>query len=136
MPFHSIDDPVKLRRVIEATLLLESAIELPGLLRHVVEEARSITGARYGALGVLDEHRTALAEFYTVGLEPDEEARIGPRPTGKGILGLLISDPVPLRLADLGANPDSFGFPPATRRCSRSSASPSRSATRSTATST
>ena len=112
MPFHSIDDPVKLRRVIEATLLLESAIDLPVLLRHVVEEARSITGARYGALGVLNEHGTALAGLYTVGLEPEEEARIGARPTGKGILGLLISELESLRLADLSTNPESAGFPP------------------------
>jgi signal transduction histidine kinase len=53
-----------------------------------------------------------LDEFITVGLEADEEARIGPRPTGKGVLGLLVADPVPLRLASIGDHPDSFGFPP------------------------
>lgn len=112
MPYRSIEDPVKLRRVLEATLLLEADLELPALLRHLIEEARSMTGARYGALGVLNDQRTALSEFITIGLDSDEEERIGPRPTGRGVLGLLITDPHPVRLADLGSHPDSFGFPP------------------------
>ena len=112
MPFHSIDDPTKLRRVLEATLLIEADLEFPAVLRHVVEEARSMTGARYAALGVLSEDRSALVEFITAGLMPDEEERIGSRPTGQGVLGLLISDPQPLRLAKLGTHPESFGFPP------------------------
>ncbi|MGO8873746.1 MAG: GAF domain-containing sensor histidine kinase [Acidimicrobiales bacterium] len=111
MPYRSIDDPVKLRRVLEAVLLLESDLELPVLLRHVIEEARSMTNARYGALGVLNANGTALAEFLTSGLGPEVEEQIGNRPTGKGVLGLLISDPRPLRLANLGAHPESYGFP-------------------------
>ncbi len=112
MPFHSIEDPAKLRRILEATLLIEADLELSALLRHVIEEARSMTGARFGAIGVLNEERSALGQFITVGLEPDEEDRIGARPTGRGVLGLLITDPRPLRLADLTAHPDSYGFPP------------------------
>ncbi len=112
VPFRAIEDPVKLRRMLEATLLLEADLELPVLLRHLIEEACSMTGARYGALGVLNDQGTALSEFMTVGLEPDEERRIGARPTGQGVLGLLISDPKPLRLANLGSHRDSFGFPP------------------------
>ena len=113
MPYHSIDDPSRLRRVLDAVLLIEKDLELPALLRHVVEEACSMAGARYGALGVLNDDKTALAEFITVGLAAEEEAQIGPRPTGKGVLGLLVTDPQPLRLVHLGAHPDSFGFPPA-----------------------
>jgi GAF domain-containing protein len=71
-----------------------------------------MTGALYGAIGVLKDDHTALAEFITVGLDPDEEEEIGARPTGHGVLGLLITDPHPVRLADLGAHPESFGFPP------------------------
>ena len=112
VPYHSIEDPTKLRRVLEASLLIERDLELPVLLRHVVEEARSMTGARFGALGVLNDDRTSLSEFITAGLEPDEEAQIGPRPTGRGVLGLLIAHPEPLRLANLNAHPNSFGFPP------------------------
>ena len=112
MPFRAIEDPSKLRRVLEATLLIESNLELPEVLRHVAEEARSMTGARYGALGVLDEEKQALSEFITVGLSEEQEATIGPRPTGRGVLGLLIADPKPLRISEIGNHPDSFGFPP------------------------
>jgi signal transduction histidine kinase len=112
MPFRSIDDPTRLRRMLEAVLLLEADFELPALLRHIVEEARSMTGASFGALGVLNSERTGLSEFVTVGLTQQAEHRIGARPKGLGVLGLLISDPRPLRLSRLGEHPDSFGFPP------------------------
>jgi len=112
VPFRAIEDPAKLRRVLEATLLLEADLELPVLLRHLIEEARSMAGARYGALGVLNDEGTALSEFLTAGLEPDEERRIGDRPTGRGVLGLLITEPHPLRISNMGSHPDRYGFPP------------------------
>jgi signal transduction histidine kinase len=112
VPYRSIDDPVRLRRVLEATLLIEADLDLPTLLRHIIDEARSMTNARYGALGVLDDEGTSLSEFLTVGLSPDEEMRIGARPTGRGVLGMLITDPKPLRLPKLGSHPESYGFPP------------------------
>ena len=71
-----------------------------------------MTGARFGALGVLDEDHSALAEFITVGLGPDEVAQIGTLPTGKGVLGVLIADPMPLRLARIDSHVESYGFPP------------------------
>ena len=70
-----------------------------------------MTGARYGALGVLTEDGSALAEFITVGLEPDQVERLGAHPTGRGVLGTLITDPQPLRVRELSSHPDSFGFP-------------------------
>jgi two-component system, NarL family, sensor histidine kinase DevS len=112
MPYRSIDDPAKLRRLLQSVFLLQADLSLPVLLRHIVEEACAMAGARYGALGVLDEDRTALAEFITVGVDPAVERAIGNRPTGEGILGLLITQPQPLRLADLHRHPDSVGFPP------------------------
>jgi signal transduction histidine kinase len=112
VPYRSIDDPVRLRRVLEATLLIEADLDLPTLLRHIIDEACSMTNARYGALGVLDDEGTSLSEFLTVGLGPDEEMRIGARPMGRGVLGMLITDPKPLRLPRLGSHPESYGFPP------------------------
>ena len=112
MPYRSIEDPVKLRRVLEATLLLEADLELPILLRHVIDEALSITNARYGAIGVLNDDHSALVEFITSGLTDEEEMLIGARPTGRGVLGLLIADPKPLRMSQIGDHPESFGFPP------------------------
>ena len=112
MPYHSIEDPAKLRRVLEATLLLEADLDLPSLLRHIVGEAQSMTNARYGALGVLDEEGTALSEFITVGMDAGEEAGIGARPVGRGVLGLLISNPRAMRSARLQSHESSYGFPP------------------------
>jgi signal transduction histidine kinase len=111
VPYHSIDDPAILKRLLQAVFLLESELALPDLLRHFVEEACDMIGARFGALGVLDEAGTSLVEFVTVGLDRDQERAIGPRPTGKGVLGLLITDPHPLRLAKLSEHPKSHGFP-------------------------
>ncbi len=107
----AMDDPSALRRMLDAVLLIEADVELPVLLRHVTEEACAMTGARYGALGVLDESRTHLAEFITVGLEADQEDEIGARPSGQGVLGLLVAKPEPLRLSQLSEHEDSFGFP-------------------------
>jgi len=111
MAFHSIEDPSSLRRILQAVLQIEADLSLPKLLRHVTEEAVSMTGARYGALGVLDREHRALAEFITVGLTSDQEAEIGSRPTGKGVLGLLIEDPHSLRIPVLSNHADSSGFP-------------------------
>jgi signal transduction histidine kinase len=111
VPYRRVKSPAKLRRLMDAVLMIEADIELPVLLRHLVEEACSLVNARYGALGVLNSARTGLEQFLTVGLSEVDEARIGLRPTGRGVLGLVITDPEPLRLSDLGSHPDSFGFP-------------------------
>jgi signal transduction histidine kinase len=110
-PHHAIDDRATLRRLLDATLLIEADLDVTVVLRHVVEEARAMTGARFGAIGVLNDEGNALADFITSGLEPDEEERIGPCPTGHGVLGLLISEPAALRLTLLSDHPQSFGFP-------------------------
>jgi two-component system, NarL family, sensor histidine kinase DevS len=112
VPFRNIQDPAKLRRLLEAVLLLEADLSLPTLLRHFVEEACATAGARYGALGVLNDDRTGLSEFVTVGIDEETQAEIGARPTGRGVLGLLITEPKPVRLSNLSEHEESFGFPP------------------------
>lgn len=97
---------------MDAVLMLEADIDLPVLLQHLVAEARDLVGARYAALGVLNRDRTALEQFLTVGLSQSEEQAIGDRPTGRGILGVLITDPAPLRLSDLTTDDHRAGFPP------------------------
>jgi len=111
VPYHRVSDPEKLGCLVDAMLMIEADIELPILLGHLVEEATSLVSARYGALGVLNRARTGLEEFLTVGLSESEELTIGARPTGRGVLGLLITDPEPLRLSDIGAHELSYGFP-------------------------
>ena len=82
------------------------------MLHRIVESAVGLVGARYGALAVLDEEGMRLDEFVSIGVSDATYQAIGRLPEGHGILGLLITDPRPLRLRDLRAHPDSFGFPP------------------------
>src|SRR6202007_2855141 len=84
--------------------------DLESTLRRIVETAVGLVDATYGALGVIGEGKS-LAEFIPVGLSQDEIARIHHWPEGRGLLGLLIDDPRPLRLADMAAHPASSGFP-------------------------
>jgi signal transduction histidine kinase len=111
VPYQKIHDSATLRRLLDAVLMIEADVELSVLLRHFVEEACVLVDARYGALGVLNEARTTLDQFISVGLSEEEKALIGAPPTGRGVLGLLITDPEPLRLRDLATHPDSYGVP-------------------------
>jgi signal transduction histidine kinase len=104
--------PRSLRQLLDAVITVGSDLDLEAVLAHIVESAVALVDARYGALGVLDEAGTALAQFITVGLDAPTYAAIGPLPKGHGILGLLIRDPKPIRLPDLAEHPDSYGFPP------------------------
>jgi signal transduction histidine kinase len=103
--------PQSLRRLLQAVLSIGSGLDLDLVLQRIIEAAVELVDARYGALGVLDENRTRLSQFVTVGLDADQRARIGHLPEGHGILGLLIVDPKPIRLPDLREHPDSYGFP-------------------------
>ena len=105
-------DRDRLRRLIEAGRSVVAERELEGVFARLLDVARELTGARYAALGVLDEARETLADFITAGLEPDMPNLIGDLPRGRGVLGLLISNPEPLRMADVGAHVRSYGFPP------------------------
>jgi signal transduction histidine kinase len=104
--------PRSLRQLLDAVLTVGSDLDLPAMLQRIVEAAVDLVDARYGALGVLDDTRTRLAQFITVGLDDETYRAIGNLPEGHGILGLLIVDAKPLRLPDLREHPDSYGFPP------------------------
>ena len=104
--------PRSFRQLLDAVITIGADLDLLTVLQHIVDAATSLADARYGALGVLDPTRTFLTDFLTVGLDEETRADIGELPKGHGILGLLIADPRPLRLPDLRAHPDSFGFPP------------------------
>ena len=98
-------------RLLEAGLALAADLSLPATLQRIVELAAGLTGARYGALGVLGRDGT-IGEFITTGVTAAERAAIGHIPVGRGILGVLIDDARPLRLHDIAEDPRSVGFPP------------------------
>ncbi|HZA79738.1 MAG TPA: GAF domain-containing protein, partial [Acidimicrobiales bacterium] len=104
--------PRSLRQLLDAVLTVGSDLDLSAMSQRIVEAAVDLVDARYGALGVLDDSRTRLAEFLTVGIDEETHKAIGHVPEGHGILGLLIVDAKPLRLPDLREHPDSYGFPP------------------------
>jgi signal transduction histidine kinase len=101
----------KLRRLLEVGRALIGELDLETVLERVLEEACAITGAQYAALGVLDEDRQQLEQFLTRGIDAAIHRAIGELPHGRGVLGVLIDDPRPLRLAHVGDHPQSYGFP-------------------------
>ncbi|MEU7133635.1 GAF domain-containing SpoIIE family protein phosphatase [Streptomyces sp. NPDC046261] len=108
------DAQQRIRALLGAILDVSAKLDLSVVLRRIVVTAMELAGARYGALGVLDSEGTALAEFIPVGLDEEETDRLAgvALPHGRGLLGLLISDPRPLRVDDIAAHPRAAGLPP------------------------
>ncbi len=107
----ALDEP-RLRELIEVGRSLVAELDPEVVFRRVLEVACELTGARYAALGVLDEERHELERFITHGIDDESRRAIGNLPRGRGVLGLLIEQPRPLRLPDVGHHPRSYGFPP------------------------
>jgi signal transduction histidine kinase len=104
-------DHDRLRRLIEAGRSVVAERELEGVFSRLLDVARELTGANYAAIGILDEARESLADFITAGIDPDAHSVIGDLPRGRGVLGLLISNPEPLRMSDVSGHIRSYGFP-------------------------
>ncbi|MFG1813695.1 GAF domain-containing protein [Kribbella sp. NPDC049174] len=100
------------KALLDAVIGIGTDLDLSGTLDRIVTAACALVGARYGALGVVGPNGKRMIRFIPHGVTEAEIAAIGPLPEGHGLLGLLIEHPVPLRLHDLTAHPQSFGFPP------------------------
>ncbi len=111
-PDRSPGEVQRLQRLLAVGRSLTAELDLDLVLVRVLETARELTGARYAALGVLDERRRGLAQFHTSGDTPEMHAAIGNLPHGRGVLGVLIDEPETLRLSDVSSHPRSYGFPP------------------------
>lgn len=100
----------RLRALLDAVVGIGTDLDLRSTLERIVLSACRLAGAKYGALGVIGPDRT-LVEFITHGMSAEEHHRIGDLPRGHGVLGVLIDDPRPIRLPDIGAHPRAYGFP-------------------------
>jgi len=103
--------PDRNKKLLEAGLILASELSLEAVLQRIVELAVEVTGARYGALGILGPDRDII-EFITTGVTDDERRAIGHPPIGRGILGALIIEGHPLRIPEIARDSRSVGFPP------------------------
>jgi signal transduction histidine kinase len=104
-------DEHRLRRLVDVGRSLVTVLDPEVVLERLLEVARELTGARYAAIGVLDERRERLERFLTTGIDKETQHTIGDLPRGRGVLGVLIREPQPLRLKDVGSHPQSYGFP-------------------------
>ncbi|MGH3457327.1 GAF domain-containing protein [Aeromicrobium sp.] len=102
----------RLRDLFRVAQVLTSTLDLPTVLRQIVETGAELIGARYAAMGVLGSEGRRLEQFIHVGVDPDTAELIGHLPEGKGLLGVLIDDPHTVRLARMGHDARSSGFPP------------------------
>jgi signal transduction histidine kinase len=93
-----------------AGLDVTAELSLDVVLDKVVERARTLAGARYGALSVVNADGS-IQTFITSGVTREERARIGPPPVGHGLLGVVLNEGERLRLTDIGKDPRSSGFP-------------------------
>ena len=100
----------RVHSLLEAVLSVGRELDLPHVLRRIVEAAVVLVNAEYGALGVIGDD-SRLSEFLTVGIGEERREEIGDLPSGHGILGELIRHPEPLRLPELSEHPASYGFP-------------------------
>jgi GAF domain-containing protein len=100
----------RVNALFEAVIAVGTNLDIEVVLREIVEAAVKLVDARYGAMGVIGEGGR-LAEFIPVGLSEEEIATIHHWPEGRGLLGALITDPGPMRIANLGKHALSSGFP-------------------------
>ncbi|MBI4674051.1 MAG: GAF domain-containing sensor histidine kinase [Chloroflexi bacterium] len=103
---------LQLAALHNATIALTTELDLNVVLQKVVDLARELVGARYGALGVLGHDGQFIEQFITSGLSAEERAHIGAPPRGHGLLGVLIREGKPIRISDITADEHSVGFPP------------------------
>ena len=117
-------DEVALRRLLQVGRTVVSDLDADAVLERVLEAAREVTGARYAALGLLDEQRLELERFLTVGVDLGTRLLIGGAPKGRGVLGILIASRGRCACAMWACIRSVTAFPRGIRRCARFSVFP------------
>ena len=98
--------------LVDAMLAVTTGLDLEQTLSTIVHTAMRLVDARYGALGVIGQSGKMLERFIYEGIDDDTRRKIGPLPEGRGVLGVLLDEPEPVRIADVSQHPSSVGFPP------------------------
>jgi signal transduction histidine kinase len=101
----------RIQRLSRAAIRIASEHELDRVLQIIADSARDVIGSRYAALAILDPKGRGVSSFVTSGITPEVHSEIGSPPVGKGVLGLLITDPRPVRVSDVSQHPEAYGFP-------------------------
>lgn len=96
----------------DAAVTLTTELDLPAVLQKVVQLARELVHAQYGALGVLADDGRYIEQFITSGITPEQRKKLGALPRGHGLLGVLIHEGKPIRIPNIAEDPRSVGFPP------------------------
>jgi signal transduction histidine kinase len=102
--------PQTVLQLVETAANVAGQVELSELLRATIRTGMQLTGARYGALGVLGEHGIVL-DFVHSGMDPTVAREIGHLPRGLGVLGTITREAETIRIDDISAHPDAVGFP-------------------------
>ena len=101
----------RMQALVQASLAMTTELSLERVLQKIADVARDVLHARYAALGVINDSGTGLGRFLTAGVDDTTKRAIGALPTGKGVLGLLITERCPIRIRTLAAHPRFAGFP-------------------------
>ena len=108
---HDTSSSAALEALSEAVGAVAGELDVETVLQLIVDRVRSLVGAQYAALGIVDDQRR-IERFITSGISAEKRARLGPLPEGHGLLGLIITEGRSLRVPDIGSHPASSGFPP------------------------
>ena len=107
-----LDEQARLRHLLDAVVGVAADLSLDGVLARILSAARALAGAQYAAIGVLSPGpERHIRTFVHQGMDERTVTEVGDLPTGHGLLGVLIEDPRPIRLAEIAAHPASVGFP-------------------------
>ena len=102
----------QLRALDEAVRGISGVLDVDRVLQLIADRVRDLAGAQYAAIGIVDAEGATIQRFITSGISDEDRARIGDIPHGRGLLGLIIRENRTYRIPDIGAHPESYGFPP------------------------
>ncbi len=100
----------RLSRLSQASLRINESLDFDSVLQEVVDSARTLTGARYGALTVFGDGAEP-PYFIVSGMTREEHQGLWDMPQGQQLFQFLSGLETPLRVADVGAHIQVLGMP-------------------------